>query len=300
MQSTVVKYSSSRPSLLWSRLTASSTLFEVGVQLFLLREGDAVDALERFTLAVAAPVGSVAGGQLDAVALDAAGGVEVRTGAEVGELALLVEADDGVLGQVVDELDLERLVLLLHELDGFLARQLKALELELFLADLAHLRLDLLQILRRKGEGSEQIVVEAVLDAGADGELHLGPQALDRLRQHMGAGVPIGLAVLGIFKGVLVFFVDLDFFGHFSYLHLTLRVQKCFTPDGIRGEALLYSTVPPCLRVCAACVRCNGRTRPARRGLLGSGTAAAHAGRLHRNASLSVRCSAVSSPSMPV
>ena len=75
--------------------------------------------------------------------------------------------------------------------------------------------------------------------AGADGQLHLGPQALDRLRQHVGAGVPICLAVLGIFKAVLVFFVDLDFFGHFSYLHLTLRVQKCFTPDGIRGEALL-------------------------------------------------------------
>ena len=67
----------------------------------------------------------------------------MRTGAEVGELALLVEADDGVLGQVVDELDLERLVLLLHELDGFRARQLKALELELFLADLAHFGLDL-------------------------------------------------------------------------------------------------------------------------------------------------------------
>ena len=284
-------------------VVAQLGLLELGkvlVQLVLLREGDAVDALKRFTLAVAAPVGGVAGGQLDGVALDAAGGIEVRAGAEVGELTLLIEADVRVGGQIVDELDLERLVLLLHELDGFLARQLKALELELFLADLAHLRLDLLQMLRRKGAGSAQIVVEAGLDAGADGELHLGPQALDRLRQHMGAGVPIGLAVLGIFKAVLVFFVDLDFFGHFSYLHLTLRVQKCFTPDGIRGEALLYSTVPPCLRVCAACVRCNGRTRPARRGLLGSGTTAAHAGRLHRNASLSVRCSAVSSPSMPV
>ena len=133
MQSTVVKYSSSRPSFVVVALDGLLALFEVGVQLFLLREGDAVDALERFTLAVAAPVGSVAGGQLDAVALDAAGGVEVRIGAEVGELALLVEADDGVLGQVVDELDLERLVLLLHELDGFLARQLKALELELSL-----------------------------------------------------------------------------------------------------------------------------------------------------------------------
>ena len=224
-------------------------LGEVGVQLFLLRESDAVDALEHLAVRVAAPVGGVAGGQLDAVALDAAGGVEVRTGAEVGELALLVEADDGVLGQVVDELDLERLVLLLHELDGFLARQLKALELELFLADLAHLRLDLLQMLRRKGEGSEQIVVEAGLNAGADGELHLGPEALDGLRQHMGAGVPIGLAVLGIFKRELVLFADLDFFRHVIYLHFHLRVQKSSTPDVLRGEAFNYSTVPPCLRI---------------------------------------------------
>ena len=59
----------------------------------------------------------------------------MRAGAEVGELALLIEADVRVGGQIVDELDLERLVLLLHELDGFLARQLKALELELFLAE---------------------------------------------------------------------------------------------------------------------------------------------------------------------
>ena len=200
MQSTVVKYSSSRPSLLWSRLTASSTLFEVGVQLFLLRESDAVDALEHLAVRVAAPVGGVAGGQLDAVALDAAGGVEVRTGAEVGELALLVEADDGILRQVVDELDLERLFLFFHKLDGLGARELKALELELFLADLAHLGFDLSQILRREGERGEHIVVETVVDARADGELHLGPEALDGLRQHMGAGVPIGLAVLGIFK----------------------------------------------------------------------------------------------------
>ena len=84
-------------------------LFEVGVQLFLLRESDAVDALEHLAVRVAAPVGSVAGGQLDAVALDAAGGVEVRTGAEVGELALLVEADDGILRQNDKELLLPEL-----------------------------------------------------------------------------------------------------------------------------------------------------------------------------------------------
>ena len=224
-------------------------LGEVGIQLFLLRESDAVDALEHLAVRVAAPVGGVAGGQLDAVALDAAGGVEVRTGAEVGELALLVEADDGILRQVVDELDLERLFLFFHKLDGLGARELKALELELFLADFAHLGFDFGEILRREGERSEHIVVETVVDARADGELHLGPEALDGLRQHMGAGVPIGLAVLGIFKRKLVFFVDLDFFRHVIYLHFHLRVQKSSTPDVLRGEAFNYSTVPPCLRI---------------------------------------------------
>ena len=210
-------------------------LFEVGVQLFLLRESDAVDALEHLAVRVAAPVGGVAGGQLDAVALDAAGGVEVGACAEVGELALLIEADGRILGQVVDELDLKGLVLFLHELDGLGARQLKALELELFLADLAHLGLDLAEVLRREGERGEQVIIETVVDARADGELYLGPKALDGLRQHVGAGMPIGLTVLGIFKRELVFFVDLDFFGHCIYLHCSLRVQKSSTPDVYQG-----------------------------------------------------------------
>ena len=210
-------------------------LFEVGVQLFLLRESDAVDALEHLAVGVAAPVGGVAGGQLDAVALDAAGGVEVGACAEVGELALLIEADGRVLGQVVDELDLERLVLFLHKLDGLGARQLKALELELFLADLAHLRLDLAEVLRREGERGEQVIIETVVDARADGELYLGPKALDGLRQHVGAGMPIGLTVLGIFKRELVFFVDLDFFGHCMLPPLFFEGAKKLHPRLYQG-----------------------------------------------------------------
>ena len=178
---------------------------EVLVQLVLLREGDAVDALKRLAAAVPAPVGAVAGGELDGVALYSAGGVKVGTGAEVGELTLLIKTDDRVLGQIVYKLDLIRLVLLLHEPECFLARQLKAFELELFFADLAHLALDLLHYFRGKGEGRVHIVVKAVLYRGADGKLDLRVQALDRLRQHVGAGVPVGVAVFGIFKAELVF-----------------------------------------------------------------------------------------------
>ena len=127
-------------------------------------------------------------------------------GAQVHELALAVEADDGVLRQVVDELHLVGLLLLLHVADGLLPRQLEALQLQLLLADLPHLRLDLLHDLLGEGERGVQVIVKAVVDAGADGQLDLGIQAFDGLGQHMGAGVPVGAAVLLIFKGVQILF----------------------------------------------------------------------------------------------
>ena len=131
-------------------------------------------------------------------------------GAQVDELALTVEGDVSVGRQVVDELHLVGLFLLLHELQGFLTGQLEALQLQLFLADLPHFGLDLLQIAGGEGKGRVQIVVKAVVNAGADGQLHLGVQALHGLGQNVGAGMPIGLAVGFIFKGVDVFFAHGD------------------------------------------------------------------------------------------
>jgi uncharacterized membrane protein len=72
---------------------------EIGVQLILLLEAGAVDALKHLVVGVAAPVGAGAACQLDGVALDPAGAVQMGTGAEIGELALPVEADDRVLGR---------------------------------------------------------------------------------------------------------------------------------------------------------------------------------------------------------
>ena len=127
-------------------------------------------------------------------------------GAQVGKLALLIEGDMGVLRQVLDQLHLVGLLLLLHEPDGLRPGQLKALQFELLLADLAHLRLQRRQILLGKGLFHIKIVIEAGFDGGADGQLDLRMQALHGLRQHMGAGVPISPAVFGIFKGIQIFF----------------------------------------------------------------------------------------------
>ena len=128
----------------------------------------------------------------------------MRAGAEVNEFALAVEGDNGVLRQVVDELDLVRLIALLHELQRFGAREFKAFETQLFLADLAHLGLELLEHLRRERLGAVKIVIETVLDGRADGQLHLGVQALHSLGENVAGGVTVGILVGLVFKGVLI------------------------------------------------------------------------------------------------
>ena len=187
-------------------LQSLGLLLQIGVQLVLLGEGHAIDALEHLAVGVAPPVGAGGGGQLDGVALDAAGGVQVGAGAQVHKLALLVEGDDLVLGQVVDEFHLVRLLTLFHQSQSLSPGQLEPLQLHLLLADLAHLAFQLGEILGGEGAGGVKVIVEAVLNGGANGQLHLGVQPLHGLSQHMGTGVPIGLAVLGIFKGVQILF----------------------------------------------------------------------------------------------
>ena len=184
-------------------------LFNAGqifVQFILLGEGNAVDPLQGLPVGIAPPVCGVAGGQLQGVALDAAGGVQMGAGAQVGKFALLVEGDGGVFGQILDQLNLEGLALFFHKLQRLGPGQFIALQLQLFLADLFHFSFDLLQVLGGKGKGGVHVVVPALGDGGADGQLHFGPQALDSLGHHMGAGVPIGFAVSFVLKSILVVF----------------------------------------------------------------------------------------------
>ena len=85
-------------------------VLEVGVEIFGVEEGGAVDALELLVVLVAEPVG--AGDGRDLEGLDAAGGGHVRAAAEVGEVAVLVERDFVAgFGEALDEVDLHELAL---------------------------------------------------------------------------------------------------------------------------------------------------------------------------------------------
>ena len=179
---------------------------QVSVQLVLGGECDAVNTLEHLPVAVTPPVSAAGVQQLEAVVLDASGVIQVGAGAQVGELALGVEGDGGIFRQILNQLHLIRLVLLLHIADGFCPGLLAADNGQPLLADFLHLRLNLFQMLGGEGEGGIKVIVPALVNGGADGQLHLGPQALDGLRHHMGAGVPVQLPVLGVFKGIQIFF----------------------------------------------------------------------------------------------
>ena len=173
---------------------------EVRGQLLLLRERRAVHALEHLVLAVALPVCAGALDQLER--LDRAGCKQVWTCAEVHKVALLVEGDLLALGHAVDEQHLVGLALFLHQLLCLVAGQGEALELQIFLDDLLHLRLDGRQHGGVEGQIAVEVVVEAVVHGGADGQLDFGVEALDRLRQNVGRGVAEDLLALLVFKGV--------------------------------------------------------------------------------------------------
>ena len=94
---------------------------------------------------------------------------QVGSAAEVGELALLVDGNDGVGRQLGDDLDLVVLAHLLEEADGLVARQLAARDFVGLLDDLGHLGLDAGQVLGGEGFGQVEVVVVAVGERRADG-----------------------------------------------------------------------------------------------------------------------------------
>src|SRR5438309_1850484 len=154
-------------------MVAPARLFqalEIGVEIGLGVERGSVDARQLLVVLVAAPVGAREAGELDR--LDRLRVLQVRAAAEIGEVALRVEGDR-TFG-CADELDLVRLTLSLEALPCLVRGDLLSGPLATLLELTPDLFLDPGQVLLADRLGELEVVVEAVLDRGADRDLHAG------------------------------------------------------------------------------------------------------------------------------
>ena len=70
------------------------------------------------------------------------------------------------------------------------------------------------------------VVIEALFDRGADGELRARVQAADRLRHDVRAGMMVRFAVFGIFPAVSVLFHDVSSDVYYSFANKKARPRQ--------------------------------------------------------------------------
>ena len=158
---------------------------QVLLQLPLLVEGRAVDALEHLTVLIAPPIGAGGRQQLDVLHPPGAG--HVGAPAQIQEGAVTVDRDDLVVVELLQALQLEGVVG--EKLPGLGLVHPAPLEGVVGLDDLLDLGLEGLQIVRREGLVHLEVVVEPLVDGGAEADACPGTQLPHRRGQDMGCGV---------------------------------------------------------------------------------------------------------------
>jgi hypothetical protein len=128
----------------------------------------------------------------------------VRPAAQVGEVALAVDADGPLAlpDELVDDLVLEALVLAVQEFLRAVRLDVVARERKIRVDDLLHLRFDLRQVVCRDRPRQLEVVEEPVLDHRPDRVLHVpAVEVAQRLRQHVRGAVAHDVKAVGVAIG---------------------------------------------------------------------------------------------------
>ena len=160
---------------------------QIVLQLLIVAPRGAVHPLQHFVLRVAAPVGT--GHLHEFEGLELAGGRHVRATAQIEPFPLTVEADLLVGRDARDDLGLVVFAHALEQGDRLVTTHEAALHLVVGLGQLLHLCFELLEVLRRERTLVGKVVIEAVIDDRADGDLRRRVDRLHRLGQQVRRGV---------------------------------------------------------------------------------------------------------------
>ena len=158
---------------------------QMGLQIIAVAEGHAIDALQLLVAAVTAPIGARHAHQLEGIGGHLACVLKMRAAAQILPIAVPIHADFLIRRNGLDQFHLERL------LGGLVMRDCAVAVPDLGahrlagVDDRAHPRLDRAQILGGEGFGAVKVVIPAVLDDRADGDLHVGPKFLHRTGHDM-------------------------------------------------------------------------------------------------------------------
>ena len=152
----------------------------VSFQLFFLCKCSRINTSQHFVVLIASPVSACNAHQLVCLA-NILGAHQVRACTQICKLTLLIEADFLAFRKILNQLHLVRLLFFLHESNGFLSGQSKALNRKSFLYNLLHLRFDLFQILCCNRILKIHIIIKSICNRGTDCQLGAGIQALNCL-----------------------------------------------------------------------------------------------------------------------
>ena len=163
-------------------------LFKKGhvfLEFFLAGKGHAIDPLKHLAITVAAPIGPGHRHQFERIRRKLTGVLQMRPTAEILPGPMPIHAQRFVAGDRLDQLDLEGLVIVLVMLDGAGTIPDLGFDGVTQVDDFLHLFLDQAQIFGRERLGAVKIVIPAIGDDRADGDLDVGPKLLHGARHHM-------------------------------------------------------------------------------------------------------------------
>ncbi len=172
-------------------------LMQVRLEIFLLPERRGVDALKHLPMLIATPVRAGGVQQLEVLEIRRIG--DVRPLAQIHELPVGVGRDDLAFREFAEPLELERVVR--EALPRLRLRHLFADERILLRDHLLHFRVELLEVFRGERLRDLKIVVEPVLDGGAEADLSVWPEPANCCGQDVSARMPEHSERFGVLLG---------------------------------------------------------------------------------------------------
>src|SRR6185369_426794 len=173
---------------------------QICIEIFFRKERRSVNALQLRIFLVAQPIGASDIHQLER--LDFAGRWNVGPATKVQKLSRLVNRDLFIgLGELLDEMTLHEVAFTLELLETFGAGKKFARVRQVLLDELVHLLFDFLEILRREGSFTIEIVEKSVLSRRPMSEFSFREQFEHRSGKKMRGRMPVNLKRLRIAFG---------------------------------------------------------------------------------------------------